>query len=335
MKKIKKLLTAILVMSMTTALLTGCGEEKQAAAFPDPEKTITLIVPQGAGGATDTQARQLVEAMKEVSGNKNIIVENVTGGSTGTGTNQVIDSEADGYTLLMYGSYVICGTMTGYTDGYKGLDFINGLTMEPFVLAVQSDSPYQTFGELVDAAKKDNGKIALGNAGATATTGILAYGINNALDTPFNVVSFNGGAELIPAVLGGHAEVGIFSQSEVIANLDGLRPLLFFEEGHSVLEELKDVPNLADAGYPDVSVPGGCFRGITAPKGTPNEVKVYLSDIIEQAYNSDSFQAYLTDQGFLESYSKLEDFEKYNEGMVNAMQPIVKSTGLAVDEYAE
>ena len=60
-----------------------------------PEKTITLIVPQGAGGGTDTQARQLVEAMKEVSGNNNIIVENVTGGSTGTGTNQVIDSEAD------------------------------------------------------------------------------------------------------------------------------------------------------------------------------------------------------------------------------------------------
>ena len=53
---------------MTATLITGCGKSKEAA-FPDPEKTITLIVPQGAGGGTDTQARQLVEAMKEVSGN--------------------------------------------------------------------------------------------------------------------------------------------------------------------------------------------------------------------------------------------------------------------------
>ena len=109
--KRKAIVAAALAAAMTATLITGCGKSKEAA-FPDPEKTITLIVPQGAGGGTDTQARQLVEAMKEVSGNNNIIVENVTGGSTGTGTNQVIDSEADGYTLLMYGTYVICGTMT-------------------------------------------------------------------------------------------------------------------------------------------------------------------------------------------------------------------------------
>ena len=191
--KRKAIVAAALAAAMTATLITGCGKSKEAA-FPDPEKTITLIVPQGAGGGTDTQARQLVEAMKEVSGNNNIIVENVTGGSTGTGTNQVIDSEADGYTLLMYGTYVICGTMTGYTDGFKELDFITGLSMEPFVLAVNADSPYQTLDDLIQAAKADSGKVTLGNAGATATTGVVAYGLNNALESPFNVVSFNGGA---------------------------------------------------------------------------------------------------------------------------------------------
>ena len=81
--KRKAIVAAALAAAMTATLITGCGKSKEAA-FPDPEKTITLIVPQGAGGGTDTQARQLVEAMKEVSGNNNIIVENVTGGSTGT-----------------------------------------------------------------------------------------------------------------------------------------------------------------------------------------------------------------------------------------------------------
>lgn len=330
----KAMVTAVLVAAMAATLISGCSQKKEAT-FPDPEKTITLIVPQAAGGGTDTQARQLVEAMKEVSGNNNIIVENVTGGSTGTGTNQVIESDPDGYTLLMYGTYVICGTMTGYTDGYKGLDFITGLSMEPFVLAVKADAPYQTFGELIEAAQAKSGELTLGNAGATATTGVVAYGLNNALESPFNVVSFNGGSELIPAVLGGHCDAGIFSQSEVLANIDGLRPLVFFGDGHSVLAELADVPNLADAGYGDLTVPGGCFRGICAPKGTPDEAKTYLADVLEKAFNSDSFQGWLNEQGLLADYSKLEDFEKYNEEMIENMKPIIQATGLATGEYAE
>lgn len=333
MKK-TKVAAVLLAASMTAGLLAGCGGT-ETASFPDPEKTITMIVPQAAGGGTDLQARQLVEAMKSVSGNNNIIVENVTGGSTGTGTNQVIDAEPDGYTILMYGTYVICGTMTGYTEGFKELDFLNGLSMEPFVLAVNTDSPYTTFDELVTAAQENPGQMTLGNAGATATTGIVAYGLNNALETPFNVVSFNGGAELIPAVLGGHCDVGVFSQSEVIANMDGLRPLIFFGDGHSVLDQLADVPNLADAGYADLTVPGGCFRGICAPKGTPDEVKTYLADVIEKAYNSDLFQDFMTEQGLLGEYSRLEEFEAYNEQAVEKIKPIIQATGLATGEYAE
>lgn len=330
----KKILALVLVAALFVTTLTGCGD-KGAADFPDPEKTITLIVPQSAGGGTDTQARRLVEAMKTASGNNNIIVENVTGGSTGTGTNQVIDSEPDGYNLLMYGTYVACGTMTGYTDGFKKLDFISGLTMEPFVLAVNAESSYKNFDDLVKAAKANKGQVNLGNAGATATTGVVAYGLNNALDAPFNVVSFNGGAELIPAVLGGHCDAGIFSQSEVLANINGLRPIVFFGAGKSTLNELKDVPNLADAGYPDLVVPGGCFRGICAPKGTPDAVKEYLADIIEKAYKSDDFQNFMKEQGLLEDYSKLADFEKYNQGLVDMLKPIIQATGLAKGEYAK
>lgn len=331
--KCKKILAAVLALAMVGSMLVGCSGAE--TSFPDPEKTITLIVPQAAGGSTDTQARQLVEAMKDVSGNNNIIVENVTGGSTGTGTNQVINSEPDGYTLLMNGTYVVCGTMTGYTDGHKALDFLDGLTMEPFVLAVNADSPYQSFADLMDAAKANPGQMTLGNAGATATTGIVAYGLNNALGTPFNVVSFNGGAELIPAVLGGHCDAGIFSQSEVLANSSGLRPLVFFGDGHSPLAELKDIPNLAESGYEDLTVPGGCFRGICAPKGLSEEAKTYLADLIEKAYNTDAFQTYMKEQGLMGEFSKLKDFEAYNEEMITQMKPIVQATGLAAGEYAE
>lgn len=326
-----------IVFALAMALLllfAACSQTTEnKSTFPEPDKTITLIVPQGAGGGTDNQARQLVEAMKSVSGFNNIIVDNVTGGSTGTGTNQVIQSDADGYTLLMYGTYVVCGTMTGYTDGYKGLDFITGLTMEPFMIAVSTSASYQTLDEIIQAAKANPGTITLGNAGATATTGVVAYGMNIACDNAFNVVSFNGGAELIPAVLGGHCDVGIFSQSEVLANIDGLRPIVFLGDGHSVIPDFEKVPNLSDAGYGNLNVPAGCFRGICSPKGTPDDVKAWLADTLEKAFNSDSFQTWIKEQGLLPEYSKLADFEKYNLDMIETMKPIIRATGLAAGEY--
>ncbi len=331
----KKLVACALVALLAFGSLFAQGLQEEQASFPDPEKTITIVCPQGAGGGTDTQTRQLAEAMKAVSGFDNIIVENITGGSTGIGTNAVIDSDPDGYTLLMYGTYVICGTMTGYTDGFEKMDMVAGLDLEPFMIAVRRDSAFKSLKDVIEYAKANPGKVTLGNAGATATTGVVAYGLNVACDSIFNVVNFNGGKELIPAVLGGHCDVGIFSQSEVKANIDGLLPVAFLGDGHSVVAEFTEVPNLAEAGYPDLVVPGGCFRGITCAKGTPDDVKAWLADTIEKAFNTDSFQTWLKDNGILPQFTKLEEFEKFNADLVETMKPILKATGLAQGKYAE
>ncbi|MCI7607241.1 MAG: tripartite tricarboxylate transporter substrate binding protein [Spirochaetales bacterium] len=331
----KKLIVCALVALLAFGSLFAQGLQEETVSFPDPEKTITIVCPQGAGGGTDTQTRQLAEAMKAVSGFDNIIVENITGGSTGIGTNAVIDSEPDGYTLLMYGTYVICGTMTGYTDGFEKMDMVAGLDLEPFMIAVRRDSNFKSLKDVIEYAKANPGKVTLGNAGATATTGVVAYGLNVACDNIFNVVNFNGGAELIPAVLGGHCDVGIFSQSEVKANLDNLLPVAFLGDGHSVVAEFTEVPNLAEAGYPDLNVPGGCFRGITCAQGTPDDVKAWLADTIEKAFNTDSFQTWLKNNGILPQFTKLDEFEKFNADLVETMKPILKATGLAKGKYAE
>lgn len=319
----------IAIVSMSMVFAGGASE----SGFPDPEQPITIIVPQGAGGGTDLQTRSLAAALEEITGQK-ILVENVTGGSTGTGTNQVIESAADGYTLLMYGTYVVCGTMTGNTIGHEGLDFIAGLSMEPFMIAVQKDSQFKTFDDLIKYAKANPGKVTIGNAGATATTGVVAYGLDVACGKVFNVIDCNGGAELIPYVIGKHIDAGIFSQSEVLANSNDLRPLVFLGAGHSVLTEFANVPNLKEAGYGSLTVPAGCFRGICAPKGLPADAKKWLANAFEKAYKSNSFQEFLKTNGLLGQFTKLGDFEKYALDLVDTMKPIVQATGKAKGAYA-
>lgn len=97
-------------------------------------------------------------------------------------------------------------------------------------------------------------------------TGVACVGLNLAFDKNFNVTPFNGGADLLANVLGGHCDAGIFSQSEVVKNIDQLKPIAILTANHSVLSQLTDVPTIAESGYPGISLPGGSFRSFMVKK---------------------------------------------------------------------
>ena len=319
----KRLSIMALIAIIAVSAVFAQGVE-EVASFPDPEKTITIIVPQGAGGGTDTFARKLAEKMTSVSG-QNFIVENITGNSTGTGTNDVINSEPDGYKMLMFGTYTIVGTAVGATDGQAGLDFVDGLTLEPFVIGVKANSQFNTLDDLISYAKKNPGKITIGNAGATGTTAVVACGLNVACGNCFNVIPANGGAELQSWVMGGHCEVGVFSQSEIV---DGIKPLCFLGQSRSVVAALKDVPTIAECGYGDLNIPYGCFRGLAVPKGTPAEAKEWLAKTVHDAFFSEDFQSFLVTKGYLQTYTELAETDTYVAKLLIDLLPALNAAGL-------
>ncbi len=323
--KLRKIVAILVVLLSFSVSLFAMGAEE--STYPDPEKTITIVCPQAAGGSTDMIFRTLAEEMKKISG-QNFIVTNVTGAGTATGTNEVLNSEADGYTLLAGGTHTIAATMQGLTEGYKAMDYVVGLNLDPFIIAVRKDKPWTSFEDLVNAAKENPGKISFGNAGMGGATGVACVGINLAFDKTFNVTPFNGGADLIASVLGGHCDVGVFSQSEVVANIDNFRPLVILGSDHSALDLLKDVPTLSEVGYPNVKVPAGSFRSIMVKDGTPDSVKKWLADTAEKAFNSDAFQTFMKNSGIIPQFTKLDDAKKAHEDYIAQYEPILKEAGL-------
>ena len=322
MKKIALVLSAA-VFAAIPVFSMGSSEN----AFPDPEKTITIVVPHAAGGSTDLIFRALVEDLKKTTG-QNFIVTNMPGAGSATGTNEVINGAADGYMLLGSGTHTTAATMQGLTEGYKALDYIAALNWDPFIIAVRNDKPWKSLKEVEAAAKANPGKITFGNAGMGGATGVASVGINLALNKIFNVTPFKGGADLIASVLGGHCDVGIFSQSEVKANKASLRPLAILGEKHSSIPELADVPTIAEAGYPGLSIPSGSFRSLTVKKGTPEAAKKWLADAVEKAFYSDGFQKFMKTNGFIQSFHKLDDFAAYDAGIIADYEPILKEAGL-------
>ena len=306
---------------------TGFGSPPVEETWPDPEQTITVVVPYGAGGGTDLIFRPVVEEMKKLS-SANIIVSNIGGAGSATGTNEVLNQPADGYTVLASGTHTVAATLQGLTEGYRQLEGIASLNWDPFIIAVLRDKPWNSMKDLVEAAKKNPGAISLGNAGMGGATGVASVGLNLAFDRSFNVTPFSGGADLLANVLGGHCDVGIFSQSEMLANRNMLRPLVILYDQHSALADLKDVPTLEEAGYENLNVPGGSFRSFSVKKGTPPAVKRKLAEMVDQAYNSKVFQDFMKEKGLLPAYYELAELDAYFEGLVQAYIPILREAGL-------
>jgi len=324
MKKGLIITCIVIAVFLTPMFAQGTTE---TISFPDPEKTITVVCPQAAGGGTDLIARTLVEEMKKVSG-QNIIVTNITGAGTATGTNEVLNNAADGYMVLVAGTHTTSATMQGLTDGYKQLDYVASLNWDPFIIAVRKDKPWNNLKDLVNAATKDPGKVSLGNAGMGGATGVACVGINLAFNKTFNVTPFNGGADLIANVLGGHCDAGIFSQSEVVKNIDQLKPIVILTANHSVLTQLADVPTIAESGYPNITVPGGSFRSFMVKKGTPDSVKKWLADTTEKAFKSEAFQTFMKKNGLIPEFHTLSDFATYDQTIIKSYEAILKEAGL-------
>ena len=304
-----------------------CGASRAEDTWPDFEKTITIVVPYSAGGGTDLIFRPLVEEMKNHT-DANIMVSNISGAGSSKGTNEMLSLPADGYTVLASGTHTVSATLQGLTRGYKELEGIAGLNWDPFMIAVLKETPWNTMQDMVEDAKKDPGKICLGNAGMGGATGVASVGISLAFGKVFNVTPFQGGKDLLANVLGGHCDVGIFSQSEMLTNQETLRPLVILYQTRSALADLNTVPTLAEAGFEDLQVPGGSFRSLSVKKGTPEHIKRKLAEIVKKAYESDVFQTFMQEKGILPAYAELEELDTYFEELVEAYMPLMKEAGL-------
>ncbi len=318
-----------MVMAVAFVLVAGVAYAAgpPEVEFPDPDETITMVVPFGAGGGTDLIFRELVDEMNNYT-EAEIIVDNIGGAGSATGTNEVLGLPADGYTILASGAHTVTATLQGLTEGYRELEGIIGLNWDPFIVAVHRDAPWETFDELLADAQDDPEALTFGNAGMGGATGVLTVGMNLHFDEVFNVTPFDGGADLIANFLGQHVDIGVFSQTEVAEHMDEMTPLMIVHPERSTIPELQDVQTYQELGYEDLEVPFGSYRSISVRAGTPQEHKEALADIATQAFESDRFQNYMQEQGLLPEYSRLEELDAYFEELEELFYPILEAADL-------
>jgi tripartite-type tricarboxylate transporter receptor subunit TctC len=257
-----------------------------------PERPVKLIVPWAAGGDTDNIFRPFGQAFEKALG-QTVVIANVGGASGTVGAREAKNAPADGYTLYAVHDYIHLTFYTGIADvTYKDFEPVCSVSATPSVLTASPKTPWKSMKDLVDDAKARPGQISVG-ATLGSTSHIFPALVEKAAGLKFKYVSYDGLAQRMNAILGGHIDLtdGNLTQKGKV-DAGQLRFIAIATEKRS--PELPDTPTLKELGY---DVVYSVTRGILVPKGTPAEIIAKLDGACAAASKDAAFAASMKAQG--------------------------------------
>ncbi|MEM9221764.1 MAG: tripartite tricarboxylate transporter substrate binding protein [Pseudomonadota bacterium] len=299
MKSIARALTgsaAIAVVALAATTLPAAAQDYSWT----PDKPITIIVPWGAGGATDQVTRVTAGVLEDELGQRVVIV-NQPGASGSIGKKNAFEAPRDGYTWAagapkQLGTYKLLGQWDTWVDDWR---LYNTVTNVPLV-AVNPDSPYQTMTDFV-AAMKD-GSVTIATAGAGSSGHAAAEALKNALGGDYKHVTYDGGNPAVVATVAGEAETTtqLASEQAEMVRAGRLRPLAVLASQPLEIKGHGSVPPVTDFVEEDLPILSTAFGIFIPTEGTPPEVIETFDRIwAEKIPNAAPLRDYALEKGAL------------------------------------
>lgn len=277
------------------ALLAFAG---LAAAQPYPARTVKLIVPFPAGQATDLAARIIAESLSKEWG-QSVVVENVGGGAGIPGMVQMKNAAPDGYTLGMGTSAVLVVNPAIMEkvpyDAMNDYTFIGPVFRNPLIIVASEKSPYKTLKDLVDAAKKNPGKLNWGYPGAGTTQHLTGELFKQVAGVDIQGIMYKGSAAAVQDLLGGQIELSVDGIGPNLPHIRSGKLRALASTGEQRASQLPDVPTVAEQGFPGFSGEG--WGGMVMPKGVPADIAAKVSRDLSKVMSDPAVQERLTKAG--------------------------------------
>ncbi len=280
-------------------------------AQPYPNRPVNLVIPMNAGAAMDGVGRILAEEMGKIL-NQPVIVVNKPGASTTLGTDFVVKSKKDGYTILLANtssviySKIADPKLVPY-DSLKDLEPLGLYCFFPFALAVRNEAPWATFAEFIDYAKKNPGKVRVCTAGQMSTAHFSLEIIQNLTGAQFTHIPHKGNIELF--LMGGNVEALLNAATLSLPHLDAgkLKFLLLSKK----MVQYPKVPTMIELGFKE-DIPSA-WLAFFAPAGVSDDVKKALASAVEKVAKNSEIKAKIEKMGFIVDYKPPVELRKILE----------------------
>jgi tripartite-type tricarboxylate transporter receptor subunit TctC len=288
-----KRLVVTLVITLVAALALA-GPAMSQDKFPS--KPINVIVPFSAGGSTDLLARAVEKIWPTYSPQPMVIV-NKPGGGGVVGTEFVVRSKPDGYTLFLgYGSghdVVMPHLQKMPYDPFKDLAAVARLSIHSVVICTGSKSEFNTLKDMIAWAKKENKPVTSSVSTKAGAVDITTTALGKAAGINIVTIPFAGGADAVTTLAGGHVMIGGGHPSEVMPHIKAgrFKPLAVGLPERD--PSLPNVPTFKEMGI-DVYT-WGSIKGVAAPAGTPKEALEYLETTLKKVCEDAEFKKMMAD----------------------------------------
>ena len=306
------------------SVLLAAAAGSFAQAYPN--KPVTLIVPWPPGGSTDRHLRALAEIASKHLG-QNIVVENKPGGGGTIGPSQMaLSAKPDGYTISQFplGMLRIPHMQKSPWNPLTDFSYIIGVTGYTFGLTVRADSPYKTFNDYIEAARKEPGKIDYASTGIGTTPHLNIEEVAMNAKVTLNHVPFKGNADSTQALLGGH----VMAQSDATGwdkYVDGGQMRLLVTFGETRNKRWPNVPTAKELGYGVVSTSP---YGLAGPKGMDPAVVKTLHDAFKKAIDDPKHLELLAQLSQDVWYLNSEDYAKWVRDTFGKEKALIDRLGL-------
>jgi tripartite-type tricarboxylate transporter receptor subunit TctC len=301
-----------------------------SAAAQYPNRPIRIIVPFPAGSATDTVGRILGQSVSAAVGQP-VVIENKVGADGAIAGAEVAKAAPDGYTLLLAtNSPIAVVPALRKSPPYDPItDFtpIADIGRYTFFLFVNAAVPVKTFGELIDYAKANPGKLAYATGN---TTGIVSFAQMNALaDIQMLQIPYKGEPAAITDLIGGRVQLMWATPTTGLAHVkDGkLRALVTSLKQRSSI--LPEVPTIAEAGLPKFSILS--WAALYGPAKMPRDLIERINKEFVAAMNRPEVIAQMNKQAFALTPSTPEELAAFTREQIEDYRRVLRAAGVQAE----
>ena len=323
-----------LIGAVALLAVSACGatadKDDAAADSGKPATGLRLMVPNTAGGGYDTTARTAAKVMEDAKIATGVQVFNLPGAGGTVGLQRTVNEKGNGKLAMQMGLGVVGATYTSKSKAtLTQTTPIAKLIEEAGAIVVPKNSPYKTIGDLVTAWKANPKGLAVGGGSSPGGPDHLlpmqlakTVGID---PKQVNYVSYDGGGELLPAVLGSKIAFGASGFGEFLDQVESGQVRVLAVTSEEPIEALKDVPTLKSSGIDLVFTN---WRGIVAPPEISAGDKQVWIDALTKMHDSAEWKAELTKHGWTDAFVTGDAFGTFLTEQDKAVADVLTQLGL-------
>ncbi len=298
----------------------------QTTAYPN--RPITVVIPMGAGGTSDTLGRMVAPALSEILGQP-VIIENRPGVNGLIGEEYFTKVKPDGYTIML-GSTSASNNLWLHNLSYdprKAFVPVSLMTTLPLALIVNNKTGAKSVKEFIDYVKKSPVPINYAHWGDGSVSHLNSESLKIEAGIDMNAIPYKTSPQVLNDTISGQVEASFVGTIVAAQHINGGKIQVLGVTSSARTMVLPQVPTMAEAGFPRVDIES--WFGMFVSQGTPDNIKNQINQALVKILQQNEIKAKLEAQGFRVIGNTPEQFSQFYLKDIEKNGKVIKALNLA------